>query len=491
MNRRRALFTAVITLAVAWGTLALLLTTGTGPELGLDLRGGFEVVLQAPIGTDASVVDKAVEIMRRRVESLGGVQEPEIAPSGDSGIKVQLPGVTDRERALSAVGTTGQLSFRPVLEIGQIPGVSPLLAGGTAPDAFPEGVDPVTGLTVEDDPTGEAWLVEESTGIVYHVDGAAVLGSDISGAEAMFSGGGHLGAGGVGSWVVDPDFTAQGARKFEDATRALAEFPVGHPQRRFAIVLDGVIASAPTVAADVTPEEGLSASSAIITVGSSDDPETEAEDLATVLRYGALPVAFEQSRVVSVSATLGADSLSAGLLAGIGGLILVAIAMVLYYRILGAITVVGLSVFGSFLVLAFTLLSESRGDTLTLAGVAGVIVSVGITSDSYIVFFERIKEEVRHGRPLRAAVDHAFPRAFRTILTGDTVSFSAALLLWVLAIGPVKGFAVALGLATLIDVLVAYVFTRPAAAYLVRTRLGDGGAMSIRGAVGHPAEAVT
>ena len=165
--------------------------------------------------------------------------------------------------------------------------------------------------------------------------------------------------------------------------------------------------------------------------------------------------------------------------------------MMAYYRALGLITLLGLTVFGSILLMAFTLLGEIQGLTLTLAGVTGLIVAVGITSDSYIVYFERIKEEVRHGRSLRAAVDGAFPRAFRTILTADFVSLMGATVLWLLAEGQVRGFVTALGMATIADVIVAYYFTRPAAAFLVRTRLGDGGALSIRGAAGHPVGAKT
>jgi preprotein translocase subunit SecD len=227
----------------------------------------------------------------------------------------------------------------------------------------------------------------------------------------------------------------------------------------------------------------------VITLGSAENQQSEASQLAVVLRYGSLPVAFEQSAVQSVSATLGADSLQAGLVAGIGGLALVAIAMIAYYRALGIVNVIGLTVFGSLMVVTFSLLGEWQGVTLTLAGVAGVIVAVGITSDSYIVYYERIKEEVQRGRSLRAAIDHAFSRSIRTILTADTVSFIGATLLFFLAVGAVKGFALALLIATVIDVLVAVLYTRPAVALLARSRFGEGGSLSIRGATGRAREA--
>ena len=251
-----------------------------------------------------------------------------------------------------------------------------------------------------------------------------------------------------------------------------------------AIVVDGVVQSAPAVAADVVVEEGLDPNAVVITIGLSENPQQEAEDLAAILKYGALPTTFERERVESVSATLGGDALRAGLIAGLIGLLLVAIYMILYYRILGVVAIVGLSVFGAMLVSALILLGETQGTTLTLAGVTGIIVSIGITLDSSIVYFERVKEEHHAGRPLRPTFDHAFPGAFSTNLKGDTVTLLAAVLLWVLAIGPVKGFALTLGLATVIDVVVAWFFTRPATWLLAHSRLLEGGWFSIRGAMG-------
>ena len=578
MSRRGALITLTTTLVLVYGLLVLTQLTGTTPRLGLDLQGGFSVVLEAPPGTDAEVLDQAVGIMRRRIEALGEVQEPEISVVGDSTVEVQLPGVTDRDRALAAVGTTGRLEFRPVLDVSPIPGLSPIFvnvdltdgttttttqvfdftstttttaaSGGTTTTAgttstaatttttaapttttsggttattvagetttttaapvdpkegvvLPEGVtwcdeveqpgcvDPKTGLTPDPDPDLEAFLATDFAtggGIVYHAGPARVLGSDLEGAQAQFQG---SASGSVtGQWLVVLDFTAEGGDKFTEVTKELASFAVGDPRRQFAIVLDGVVQSAPAVAADVSPATGISGGSAVITLGGSTDQQGEASDLAVVLRYGSLPVAFEQSSVQSVSATLGSDSLRAGLIAGLGGLLLVAVAMILYYRALGLLNVIGLTVFGSLMLVIFSLLGAWQGVTLTLAGVAGIIVAVGITTDSYVVYYERIKEEVHRGRSLRSAIDHAFSRAIRTILTADTVSFASAVLLFFLAIGSVKGFALALLIATICDVLVAVFFTRPAVALLGYTRLGDGGRFSIRGATGLPTEAV-
>jgi preprotein translocase subunit SecD len=589
MSKRAAWLRLTLTLVVVYGALALTQFTNTTPLLGLDLQGGFSVILEAPEGTDEDVLDQAVEIMRRRIEALGEVQEPEIAVVGGTTVEVQLPGVTNRDRALEAVGTTGLLDFRPVLDIGSLPGFSPVFediaptttttipdgettttvpdtagttpttvgdgttttapptAGSTStttvptttttsPDTttttagdgettttsstttvpvdptegvvLPEGVtwcdevdqpgcvDPESGLTLDPVPELEAFLSTDFAsggGIIYHLDVARAQGSDLESAMAQFitQGGGPTGGGVLGQWVVELNFTSEGEDKFTELTKELASYLIGDPRRQFAIVLDGVVQSAPQVAEDIDPNVGISGGSAIITLGSSDNQESEARNLAIVLRYGALPVAFSQSSVESVSATLGADSLQAGLVAGIGGLILVAAAMILYYRALGLVNVIGLTVFGSLVLVIFSLLGAWQGVTLTLAGVAGVIVSVGITSDSYIVYFERIKEEVHRGRSLRGAIDHAFGRSIRTILTADTVSFAGAVLLFFLAIGSVKGFALALGIATVCDVLVAIFYTKPAVALVARSKLGEGGTMSIRGATGLPPEAMS
>lgn len=453
----RRIVSVLVMVTVAWGGLAAVVGTGSTPKLGLDLAGGFSVVLRAPEGATSDQLDQAVAVMRNRIEALGNVQEPEIQVGGGNSVLVQLPGVTDRERALEAIGSTGQLSFRKVLADSLFSDLG-------------EPIDPAS-----DDPNSEAVLAQvDSDGVPQPdllVGPAFALGSDIRSADAQFV---NL------EWSVSVSFTSDGADKFAVATRELGSFPADDLRRRFAIVLDGVVISAPRVA----PDEGISGGNAQITMGGAEDPEAEAKDLEIVLKFGALPIVLEREQDQFVSASLGKDSLNAGLVAGFGGLALVAIAMVFYYRVLGVITVVGLSVFGSLVFGAYSVLGSTQGLTLTLASVAGIIVSVGITSDSYIVYFERVKEEIRHGRTVEDAASDGFSRAFRTILTADFVSFTGAILLWFLAIGPVKGFALALGLATVVDVIVAYFFTRPAVAMLSESRFGDGGRFSIRGASG-------
>jgi protein-export membrane protein SecD len=236
------------------------------------------------------------------------------------------------------------------------------------------------------------------------------------------------------------------------------------------------------VSTDVTPGVGITGGQAVITMGGSSDAQQEAQDLALTLRYGSLPVAFEISAVQKVSASLGIDSLRAGIIAGALGLALVAIVLLLVYRSLGLVAILGLTVFAALLVTLFGLLGQAQGLTLTLAGVTGIIVSIGITADSYIVYYERIKDKIREGVEPSDAAEEGFTLAFRTILTADTVSLLAATLLWFLAVGAVKGFAIALGLATVLDIIIARSFTRRAVALIAPTRLGSGGWFSIEAA---------
>lgn len=447
----------LIVLAVAWGGLVAIILAGWTPRLGLDLQGGTSVILTAPEGTDPDLLDVAADIMTRRIEAFGSVQEPEIAISGNDTVIVQLPGVEDETRAIEAVGQTGLLSFRPVLE---------KFSTDTAPE-----------VTSPDDITKEAYLLYQATGgdEVLHVGPAALQGEDVHEAVPFFNPQSN-------TWAVTLDLTSEGGDKFAQLTAEAASYPAGDPRREIAIVLDGEVISSPVVNQSVSPETGITGGSALITIQPSDTAQQEAQDLALTLRYGSLPVAFEVSAVQKVSASLGTDSLRAGIIAGILGLILVALFLIFVYRSLGLVAIFGLTVFASLLVALFGLLGKVQGLTLTLAGVTGIIVSVGITADSYIVYFERIKEKLRDGVPVEEAAETGFAGAFRTILTADTVSLLAAILLWFLAVGAVKGFAIALGLATILDILVARSYTRRAVALLSGTRMGSGGWFSMEGA---------
>jgi preprotein translocase subunit SecD len=229
-----------------------------------------------------------------------------------------------------------------------------------------------------------------------------------------------------------------------------------------AIVLDGVIKSAPVIQTANFGGRGQ------ITGNFS---QREAKDLAIVLRYGSLPVELKQATVQTVSPTLGRDSLHAGIVTGLFGLGLVALYMILYYRALGIVVVIGLGVSGAMMYALVSYLSHTRGLALTISGVVGIIVSVGVTVDSYVVYFERLKDEIRSGKTVRSSVDRGFARAYRTILAADAVSFIGAALLYLLTVGSVRGFAFFLGVSTLLDVFIAYFFTRPMVVLLGRNRL--------------------
>ncbi len=246
-------------------------------------------------------------------------------------------------------------------------------------------------------------------------------------------------------WQVQFNLNKAGAAKFAAATQKL----VG---KQLAIVLDGVVQSAPTVQSAITGGQGVITGSFT---------EKQAKNLAVVLNSGALPIELTRQTVVTVSPTLGKESLHQGILAGLVGLVLLMLYLAFYYRLLGVVTWFGMAIWATLAIGLVSLLGRTAGYALTLAGVAGIIVSLGITADSYIVFYERLKDEVRHGKTLRAAVVPAFNRSWRTIVAADTVTIIAAGVLYILAIGSVKGFALTLGLSTGLDLFVVYFFKRP------------------------------
>ena len=266
------------------------------------------------------------------------------------------------------------------------------------------------------------------------------------------------------NWVVNLEFNSEGAAAFEQATREISQ--KSEPQNRFAIVLDGVAISAPSV------NEPIPGGRAEI---SGNFTQKSATELANILKYGALPLAFDVSEVSNVSATLGGEQLRAGIIAGIIGLVLVVGYCFLYYRGLGIVVVASLGIAGILTYASMVLLGSSVGFALNLPGIAGAIVAIGITADSFVIYFERIRDEVREGRSLRTAVETGWRRARQTILIADTVTMLSALVLFVLAIGSVRGFAFTLGLTTLIDVVVVFLFTKPLMTLLARTKFFGGG----------------
>jgi preprotein translocase subunit SecD len=576
--RRRLLVSLIGVLVVAYGALLGSVIAGNEPTLGLDLQGGASVTL-TPVGDyDPAALDEIPNIYRSRVDGLG-VSEPEISRQGNT-VVVNLPGVTDTDRALEIIKSTGKVVFRPVLgiipsgapidfsKIGQnpisltptpdpvidqqpvvvsedgtvtigtdvvptgdspvpdssvenstpvteAPEVSaPVTSGGPSraphnsptttspePDSSGDSTDtsaptdttiatedtaadttvvgettttvggPTTTLAPiaieqyitpgeQDLPEASVVLPDRSNPQVYQLGPAFALGElAIDSAEPQLDG---------SVWAVSLTLKngADGLDKWNEwAAKCFSALPECQAQG-MAIVIDHRVISAPV------PQEPFFSSNQIQVTGAFS--ESEANDLAQVLNYGATPVEMKAESAQTVSATLGKDSLRAGILSGLIGIGLVVAFMLIYYRSLAVVLLVGLTVSGSLLWSVISLLSRTNGLALTLAGVTGIIVSVGVTIDSYVVFFERLKDEVRSGKTFRASAARGFNGAWRTILAADTVSLIGALVLFYLSVGSVRGFAFFLGLSTLCDIVVAWFFTRPAVLLLSRSKLFQG-----------------
>ncbi len=439
----------------------------TEVRLGLDLRGGTSVTLQPRIAPGESgkvtneAIDQAVSIIRQRVNSLG-VAESEVAAQGSGTnrqIVISVPGDTGR-RVVDLVGQTAELRFRQVLASD-----SAFVATGSA-------ATPINGISAElnakfaaldctklanlkgtgtDAPTDTIAVCDRAGTTKYILAPAEVLGRQISKASA------GIDTQGGNAWYVSLTFNGEGTTAFGALTTRVTSLP--EPTNQVAIVLDGLVVSSPRIT------EPIPSGNAQITGSFT---QLEAQDLANVLKYGALPLAFDRGEVQQISPTLGADQLNAGLIAGGLGLLLVFLYSLLYYRGLGLVTVGSLLVAGSLVYLLFLLLGEWIGFTLTLAGIAGAIVAIGVTADSFIIYFERIRDEIREGRTLRTAVETGWMRARHTILIADFVSIIAAALLYFFAVGGVRGFAFTLGLTTLVDLIVVFTFTKPLVTILAR-----------------------
>lgn len=465
---------------VAFSALAIF-QGDTKLKLGLDLRGGTSVTLAPKVASggkvDKAAVDQAVAIIRQRVNSLG-VAESEVSSQSNGDIIVSVPG-NSSSRVVDLVGATAQLRFRQVLAVGAGNAASSSTSSATttttkggkkvttpAAPTFPVGVNAALDNAFKsldctipanrqggaiDDPTQPLVSCSRDGGSKYILAPAEVEGNQVSKASAVLDN-----ANGNG-WMVLLSFNGAGTNAFGKMTTRVTSLP--SPQNQAAIVLDGLVVSAPRI------NEAINSGSAQI---SGRFTQTDATDLANKLKYGALPLALSVQEINQISPTLGADQLHAGLLAGLIGLILVVLYSVLYYRGLGLVSVGSLVVAGSITYLSFLLLAKAIGFTLTLAGIAGAIVSIGITADSFIVYFERLRDEVREGRSLRTAVETGWQRARRTILVADFVSLIAASLLYFFAVGGVRGFAFTLGLTTFVDLIVVFFFTKPLVTILSR-----------------------
>jgi preprotein translocase subunit SecD len=459
------------------------------PKLALDLQGGTQIILAPVVQAGTKVTEEqltqAVAIIRQRVDA-SGVSEAQINTQGNNNIVVSIPGSPD-ENTLRLIRSSAKLEFRPVLATSQ--GVATSAAGGgstaspspsasasSAASAPIAGVDAATQKFYDaldcskpfraagqvDDPTLPIATCDTNGYSKYVLGPVEVEGTDVADANAgtvTTSTGAS-----TNTWAVNLKFTADGTTKFANTTGRL--FPLKDPQNRFAITLDGYVITAPTLQAVIT------GGTAQIT-GSFDKNSSKA--LADQLKYGSLPIGFEVQSQENISATLGSEQLTSGLLAGAIGLLLVIIYSFFQYRGLALVTVGSLVVAAVITYLMIALLSWRQGYHLSLSGVAGLIVAIGITADSFIVYFERVRDELRDGRSLGASVESGWKRAIRTILVSDGVSLLAAVVLYALTVGNVRGFAFTLGLTTLIDLAVVILFTHPMLELLAKTKFFSSG----------------
>ena len=527
---RRLVISLVGLLVVVFGSFAGNLVANNEPSLGLDLQGGISVT-QEPVGEYDSVsLDLAVERIRDRVDSLG-VAEPEIIRQGDA-IVVNLPGVDNQDEALRLVQVTGAVLLRPVLlaqPISPVDASSTTVADGsstTTVDGSTTTLDgssttaPATTLATSTTapggpsrqlpqvatsvPTDDSTTIPSSTestlatpGTEIPLDAEAPTGSDVTsptppaemgdpadptatiivqntdGSE-IYQLGPSFATGEVfnndakadiitSGWGVRVTLKngAAGSDLWNIGAAQCYAKSTSCPTGRMAIVLDGVVQSAPSV-------NQPSFSGGVDITGNF--KESEAKELARVLKSGALPVRLEVQAVQIVSPTLGDDSLNAAIVSGLIGVLLVLLFMLLYYRLLAIIVVIGITLSGLIQWNVISLLSTTNGLALSLAGIAGIIVSIGVTVDSYVVFFEKLKDELKTGRTLKNSAERGFKSAWRTILAADIVSLIGAFTLWYLTVGSVRGFAFFLGLSTLCDIVIAWFFTRPTMLMIARTK---------------------
>ncbi len=523
--------TLVILALVIAGFYTLIAVSGTfTPKLGLDLRGGSTITLTASNTSGSGQIDPASlelarTIIQQRVDGYG-VGESEVTTSGDRQIIVSVPNV-QKDDLVRLVGTTAQLYFRKVYNVAAATGsvaeptpsatasaeptatASPQASASASvssptptassttnkrplpslptPVASPRPTTPGQAKPLADlltwkpsdrdtadfetylcgdkgfpDVTTEALITcDQEKAYKYLLGPALIPGNMVTRAIAAVPQNSV-------AYVVELEFNNQGAADFQTVTAHLAGQT--SPQNQFGIVLDGKVISAPSVGSQYSA--GIPGGKAEI---SGSFTQKSAQDLANILSYGALPLSFDVSSVENVSAKLGADQLRAGVIAGLIGLALVLAYSILYYRALAVVVAASLVIAGALTWALVVLLGTSMGFALNLPGIAGAIVAIGVTADSFIIYFERIRDEAREGRSLRTAIQTGWVRSRKTILAADSVSLLSAVVLFIIAIGAVKGFAFTLGLTTLIDIAVVFFFTHPMLTLLGKTKFfGEG-----------------
>jgi preprotein translocase subunit SecD len=467
------------------------------PKLALDLEGGTQIILAPQLADGESVtqeqLDQAVSIIRQRVDA-SGVSEAEINTQGGQNVVVAIPGELD-DQTRARIESSAKLELRPVLlaDVATNQSIDPSASAqptdaasdlATTPTAVPtDGSDPswITPALQDQFDTFDCASIDSSGAnaapadeplvtcdsgrtIKYLLGPVEVSGENITDAtNGMVTT--QTGAS-TGQWAVNIVFDDQGTKDFATVSQRLFALNGQTPRDQFAFVLDGAVLSAPQMNGVIT--DGRPQITGSFTQESS-------KALADQLKFGALPISFTVQSSDTISATLGTSQLEAGLIAGLIGLILVVIYTLFQYRALGTVTIASLVIVGVITYLTITILSWREGYRLSLAGIAGLIVAIGFTADSFIVYFERVRDELRDGRPLVGAVEAGWKRAFRTILASKGVNLLAAVVLFVLAVGSVRGFAFTLGITTVIDVIVVILFTHPMLQLLAQTRFFSSG----------------
>ena len=494
-----------VLLLVIAGLYALMAATNSWtPKLGLDLQGGQTITLTATNPTvPIDSLELAKNIIQQRVDGLG-VGEASVAVSGDRNIVVSAPNV-DRDDLVDLVGATAQLAFRPVLQVGAgtgpavpdpsaspsaeateapLPGLPTAPASPTPSGEATEGGDEVLPIqqVLAYQPTDadlQAFQEFECGGETHEDPTRALVACDDQGLQKFLLGptavrGQELDTASFGipqgelAYAVTLAFNSTGTEQMSQLTGALVG--QAEPRNMFAIVLDGIVESA------ATAQDRILNGEAIIRGGFTADT---AAALSNVLKFGSLPLSFEPSQVETVSATLGGEQLRVGIIAGILGLVVVALYSFFYYRAMGIVVVASLAVAAAATYAMMVLLGQAVGFALNLPGIAGAIVGIAVTADSFIIYFERIRDEIREGRSLKSALQAGWAKARGTIIISDMVSLLSAFILFLLAFGGVKGFAFTLGLTTILDLIVVFFFTKPLVELLGRTKFfGQGHKLS-------------
>ncbi|WP_310725702.1 protein translocase subunit SecD [Streptomyces sp. N2A] len=434
-------------------------------QVGTTAQLGFRPVLTTTVGTKTPEPKPSPSQSGKNAKGKGGQQaggtqqHASASPKPDAKPSTQGRAVTDSLKKAPSAKPTPSGSAKP-----STPPTPPAPGGDQIPPALQKQLNALDCSTKQGRAAAgeQAAAAKPSDPVVacntegtqkYVLGPVAVEGTDVHGAKAVFDS--QQGQG----WIVEMDFTSDGGKKFADITGKLAT--KAQPQNQFAIVLDGAVVSDPSV------EKAIAGGSATI---SGHFTQQSAQDLGNMLSYGALPLSFKIVDETSVTAALGGEQLHAGLIAGAIGLGLVVIYLIAYYRGLALVALASLCVSAILTYAIMTLLGPAIQFALNLPAVCGAIVAIGITADSFIVYFERIRDEIREGRTLRPAVERGWPRARRTILVSDFVSFLAAAVLFAVTVGKVQGFAFTLGLTTVLDVVVVFLFTKPLMTLLARRR---------------------